>query len=343
MSVVLIVSNDRSLAAAVESAADCIPRCQTRWITDLGELKSSLLDPSVCLAIVHVSPEADHQSRDDSLRHLCSLQPRIATMVIRDEFDGEHDLRYLRMGVRDCLTRPLDLRRMTYLIDSLTMRSRLQGETSTQSASTDEQIYSATSPLMRQLLHRVQRIAARDVSILLNGETGAGKTHLARRIHQTSPRASRPFVAVNCGSLPANLIESELFGHKRGAFTGADADRAGKFAYVQDGTLLLDEVDALSLSAQAKLLRVLDEGVFEQIGCNKSLPFRGRLIAASNRALEGLIEKDLFRADLYYRLNVVQFHIPALRDRMDEIRPLVRNFLNALAEKHGIPVPAVDN
>jgi DNA-binding NtrC family response regulator len=186
-------------------------------------------------------------------------------------------------------------------------------------------------------------MAARDISILLGGETGVGKTHLARWIHQHSPRASKPFVSVNCGSLPANLIESELFGHKRGAFTGADEEREGKFAYVKDGTLLLDEIDALPLSSQAKLLRVLDEGVFEKIGCNKSLPFRGRLIAASNRALEDLIEKDLFRADLYYRLNVVQFHIPALRERKDEIRPMVRHFVNVLARKHETAVPVIEH
>jgi DNA-binding NtrC family response regulator len=195
---------------------------------------------------------------------------------------------------------------------------------------------------MRRLLSRAQRIAARDVTVLFNGETGAGKTHLAKWIHQASGRSSRPFVSINCGSLPANLIESELFGHKKGAFTGADEDRVGKFEYVEDGTLLLDEVDALSLSAQAKLLRVLDEGLFERVGCNKSLPFRGRLIAASNRSLEDLIEQDQFRADLYYRLNVVQFAVPALRHRMEEIRPLVRYFLGTLAKKHAVPIPAID-
>ena len=343
MSIVLVVSNDRELATAVESAAGSIRNCQTRWITDFADLGASLLDETICLAIVHVSAEADQQSLDAHLQHLCSLQPRIATLIVRDVFDGEQELRRLRMGVRECLTRPLDLRRLTYLIDSLTMRSRLEDARAAKPAAVDGQLTGAASAAMRQLLNRAQRIAARDVSILLNGETGVGKTHLARWIHQTSPRASRPFVSVNCGSLPPNLIESELFGHKKGAFTGADEDRTGKFAFVQDGTLLLDEIDSLPLPSQAKLLRVLDEGIFERIGCNKSLPFRGRLIVASNRTLEELIERDLFRADLYYRLNVVQFHIPALRNRIDEIRPLVRDFLDTLAKKHDISVPAVDN
>jgi DNA-binding NtrC family response regulator len=342
MPVVLLVSNDSELATAVESVVASIRHCATHWITDLEELGSSLTDESVCAAIAHLNASADHQPWDSALQHLCTLQPRIATLVIRDVYDGEHDLLCRRMGVRECLTRPVDLGRLTYLIDSLTMRSRLQGAPATKSTAAQQEFYSAVSPLMRQVLNRAQRIAARDVSLLLHGETGAGKTHLARWIHQASPRSSRPFVSINCGSLPANLIESELFGHKKGAFTGADEDRVGKFAYVQDGTLLLDEIDALSLAAQAKLLRVLDEGLFERIGCNKSLPFRGRLIAAANRSLEELIDQGQFRADLYYRLNVVQISVPALRDRADEIRPLVRYFLNSLAKKHGQRVPAID-
>jgi DNA-binding NtrC family response regulator len=161
-------------------------------------------------------------------------------------------------------------------------------------------------------------------------------------MHQSSARASQPFLAVNCGVLPTALIEAELFGHSKGAFTGANEERVGKFAHVGNGTLLLDEIDALPLSAQTKLLRVLDQGVFEPVGSNQSLPFKARLIAASNQRLEELIEKDLFRADLYYRLNVIQLYVPALRDRREEIRPLVDWFLQMLAAKHGVPVPGVD-
>jgi DNA-binding NtrC family response regulator len=339
---VLLVTNDSELAAAVESAAASVRGCQLDWIADAEQLNSQLLDDSVCTVIVHAGSKTNRKSLDAAVRQCCSLQPRVATLVIRDFYDGEHDLWCHRMGVRECVTRPLDLGRLAYLIDALTIRSRIQGVRAPKTAGVLEPLNEAVSPVMRQLLQRAKRIAARDVSILLNGETGAGKTHFARWIHETSPRESRPFVTVNCGSLPANLIESELFGHKRGAFTGAEEERVGKFAYVQDGTLLLDEVDALSLAAQAKLLRVLDEGVFEQVGCNKSLPFRGRLIAASNRCLEELIAQGQFRSDLYYRLNVVQFSLPPLRERMEEIRPLVRLFLNALAQKHGEAVPGID-
>jgi two-component system response regulator HydG len=344
MSLVLLFSNDHDLAGAVELAVGSVPNCKSHWVRGFAELDTRLFDESACLAILHANGKAGTRRFNATVEKLCSRQPKLATIVICDGFDGELELRYLRMGVRECLTRPLDLRRLTYLIDALTMRSRLQKAEAANSAAEEVELLSgAASPAMRELLNRAGRIAARDISILLGGETGAGKTHLARWIHQHSPRASKPFVSVNCGSLPANLIESELFGHKRGAFTGADEERDGKFAYVKDGTLLLDEIDALPLSSQAKLLRVLDEGMFERIGCNKSLPFRGRLIAASNRTLEVLIERDLFRADLFYRLNVVQFHIPALRERRDEIRPLVRHFVKVLARKHEIAVPAVEH
>jgi DNA-binding NtrC family response regulator len=339
---VLLVSSDSDLAAAVQSAAASLRGCDVRWLSSLDGLGDNLLDESICLAIMHISSAGAQHVWDAIVRRTCSLQPRIATLVIRDVYDGEHDLWCHRTGVRECITRPLDLGRLTYLIDALTIRSRLNGVRAAAPKPLKPPADESASPVMRRLLYRARRLSTRDVSILLHGETGAGKTYLARWIHDASPRASRPFVSVNCGSLPANLVESELFGHKKGAFTGADDDRVGKFAYAQDGTLLLDEVDALSLAAQAMLLRVLDEGVFEPVGCNKSLPFRGRLIAASNRALDALVEKGDFRADLYYRLNVVQFSVPALRHRVEEIRPLMRRFVEKVAKNHGERVPAID-
>jgi DNA-binding NtrC family response regulator len=345
MSVVLLVSNDRELAATVQSAVELIQNCELRRIASIAGLNAALRDDSICLAIVHMlaDMDVDTGALHAALKRLGELSARVATLVVCDQYDGQEHLRYLRLGAQECLTRPLDLRRLGYLIESLSMRSRLESARARQPAANGDAFYKAASPVMRELLKRTERIAARDVSILLTGETGVGKTHLARWIHRHSPRSLRPFLSVNCGSLPTNLIESELFGHKKGAFTGADDDRVGKFAHVQDGTMLLDEIDALALAAQAKLLHVLDDGVFEQVGSNKPLAFRGRLIAASNRSLEELIERDQFRADLYYRLNVVQFHLPPLRERMSEIRPAVHYFLGALAEKHGLAVPVVDD
>jgi DNA-binding NtrC family response regulator len=185
------------------------------------------------------------------------------------------------------------------------------------------------------LTAQVERIAALDTTVLLGGETGTGKTRLARLIHRLSPRRDDPFLVVNCGMLSETLIESEMFGHVRGAFTGADKDRTGKFAEVGRGTLLLDDVDALPVAVQAKLLRVVEDRVFEPVGSNQTMPVQARLVAASNRELDREAAAGRFRSDLYYRLNVVSFHMPPLRERLDTIADLANTFVAEFAGRFG--------
>jgi transcriptional regulator with PAS, ATPase and Fis domain len=180
---------------------------------------------------------------------------------------------------------------------------------------------------LRRLREQVRRVAPQETTILLTGETGTGKTRLARYIHEHSLRRDEPFLVVDCGALSASLIESEMFGHVKGAFTGADRDRPGKFAAAGHGTLLLDEVNSLPLPLQAKLLRAVDERVFEPVGANKPIALHARVIAVSNVPLEQEVEAQRFRSDLYYRLNVVEFFLPPLRERRPVIAPLARRFL----------------
>jgi DNA-binding NtrC family response regulator len=196
----------------------------------------------------------------------------------------------------------------------------------------------AESSAMKALLRSVQKIADTRATVLLSGETGVGKEVLAKSIHGMSSRLGKPFVAVNCGSLPAELVESELFGHEQGAFTDAKQLRRGRFEISDGGTLFLDEVDSLSPKAQVSLLRVLQEGRFERVGGHRSIACNVRVIAASNRALSPLVEQGEFRKDLYFRLNVVPLHIPALRERREDIAPLVKMLLERFAERYQSPL-----
>jgi DNA-binding NtrC family response regulator len=197
----------------------------------------------------------------------------------------------------------------------------------------------ACSGEMDALMSQVRRVAPRDTTVLLGGETGTGKTRLARLIHELSPRAAEPFLVINCGALSSSLIESEMFGHVRGAFTGADRDRTGKFAEVGRGTLFLDDIDCLPPALQVKLLRTVEERVFEPVGSNRPLSLQARLITASNRALDQEVAAGRFRADLYYRLNVVSFALPPLRDRPGVIPELSRTFAEEFARRDGYPAP----
>jgi two-component system, NtrC family, response regulator HydG len=184
---------------------------------------------------------------------------------------------------------------------------------------------------MEALLDQVRRVAPRDTTLLLTGETGTGKTRLARLVHGLSGRRHEPFLTVDCGSLSASLVESELFGHAKGAFTGADRERQGKLAAAGRGTLLLDEVNSLPVGLQGKLLRAVDERTFEPVGCNRAEPVRARLVVAANVPLEAEVAAGRFRADLFYRLNVVGFFLPPLRDRRAAVAPLARKFLAEFA------------
>src|SRR5262245_23909915 len=180
------------------------------------------------------------------------------------------------------------------------------------------------TPSLLPLVERIALAARHDVTVLLTGETGTGKTHLARLLHDGSPRGKEPFLVVPCGAVPASLVESTFFGHAKGAFTGAVDRKVGKFEAAGEGTLLLDEIDTLPLEQQAGLLRVIETGEFEPVGCNETRHCRARLIVASNWDLEAAVRRGKFREDLYYRLNVMAFHLPPLRERVQDLAPLAR-------------------
>ncbi|MGL4594548.1 MAG: sigma-54 interaction domain-containing protein, partial [Thermoguttaceae bacterium] len=190
------------------------------------------------------------------------------------------------------------------------------------------------SPLMIAVIERLKRIAPTDATVLIHGETGTGKELFAQSIHQNSPRKNKPFVALNCGALTESILESELFGHVKGAFTGALSDRLGKFEYANGGTLFLDEVGDMPMSTQIKLLRVLENGDVMRVGSNETIKVNVRILSATNRNLEEAVEAGAFRRDLYHRLKVITIRIPPLRERTEDIPVLLNHFLRHFSGKY---------
>ncbi|MFM7148496.1 MAG: sigma-54 interaction domain-containing protein, partial [Gemmataceae bacterium] len=200
-----------------------------------------------------------------------------------------------------------------------------------------------SSPQVQQLLHLVRRVAASSSAVLLRGESGTGKELLARALHESSPRASKSFIKVHCAALSPGLLESELFGHVKGAFTSAIRDKVGRFEAADGGSLFLDEIGDISLEVQTKLLRVLEEMTFERVGSSEPVKVDVRIIAATHRDLEKMIAEGRFREDLYFRLNVLPIHVPPLRDRVEDIPELAYHFLRIYAEKLGKPAQNLDD
>jgi two-component system nitrogen regulation response regulator NtrX len=247
-----------------------------------------------------------------------------------------------QLGAYDILEKPLDTDRIL-----VTLRNALQHldlhEENTRLKQTIESRYEIVgrSYAIRALIDKIDKVAKTPARVLVSGENGTGKELVARAIHRQSLRASGPFVEVNCAAIPSELIESELFGHMKGSFTGAIADRAGKFEQANGGTLFLDEVGDMSAAAQAKVLRVLQDNVVMRIGGSKPIQVDVRVLAATNKTLEDEISAGRFREDLFYRLNVVPVHVPPLRERREDIPLLVAHFVAQLTEREGMPPRAV--
>src|SRR5476649_2301117 len=199
------------------------------------------------------------------------------------------------------------------------------------------------SPSLEAVLGQVERVAVTDTTVLVLGETGTGKELIARAIHNISPRCGRPFIKLNCAAIPFDLLESELFGHEKGAFTGAIARRVGRFEMADKGTLFLDEVGDIPLALQPKLLRVLQEQEFERLGSTRTRLVDVRLVAATNRNLEDMVKRNEFRSDLYYRLNVFPISLPPLRARSEDIPALVEHFVEVYAHRMGKQIDRISS
>lgn len=247
-----------------------------------------------------------------------------------------------QLGAYDILEKPLDTDRVLVLLRNA-FETRLLTEENERLRETIESRYEIVGRTfgIRALLERIDKVAGTPGRVLITGENGTGKELVARAIHRGSLRAKKPFIEVNCAAIPSELIESELFGHMKGSFTGAIADRAGKFEQADGGTLFLDEIGDMSLSAQAKVLRVLQDGFVTRIGGAKPVHVDVRVLAATNKRLEDEIANGRFREDLFYRLNVVPITVPSLRERREDIELLVVYFLQQFAARDGLPARSI--
>ncbi len=245
----------------------------------------------------------------------------------------------LKKGAFDYIEKPLDLNRLLISTRNALDKNKLIKETKTLKKKIQNNYQMiGESPSIKKLRHLIDLISQTDTRVLITGENGTGKEVVARQIYQNSPRANKPFVEVNCAAIPSELIESELFGHEKGAFTSAIKQRIGKFEQADGGTIFLDEIGDMSLSAQAKVLRCLQENVVSPVGSDKLIKINVRVIAATNKNLQDEIDKGNFREDLYHRLNVVPLHIEPLSKRLEDIPLLINYFSQIICDSQGRPV-----
>jgi two-component system NtrC family response regulator len=277
-----------------------------------------------------------------ALDEILQLAPRTKIIVITGNQDRANALKAVEAGAFDFHLKPVDVDELKVVVRRAAYLATLERESADDAQRQEDAIrfkdIIGSTPKMREIFNVISRVARTDATVLIEGESGTGKELIARAIHANSPRKSGPFVAINCGAIPETLLESELFGHERGAFTGAHVQRKGKIEAASKGTLFLDEIGEMSLPLQVKLLRFLQEREIERVGGRETIAIDTRVLAATNSNLEAGIQKQVFREDLYYRLSVVTIRVPPLRDRGEDVVLLANAFLrrNAQALKRNV-------
>jgi two-component system response regulator AtoC len=264
--------------------------------------------------------------------------PEVPVIMLSGHGQARTIVEAMRLGASDFLRKPFEVEELQLALDKAiehhALREEVESLRGRVRSEADGLLIGSDNTLMREVCAIIEQVASTDITVLVRGESGTGKEVVARAIHQQSDRHARPFVKVNCAALPSELLESELFGFEKGAFTGAQKRKLGKFEYANQGTIFLDEISEMAPGLQAKLLQVLQDGQFSRLGGKNDVQVDTRIIAATNRDLEDAVQKGEFREDLYYRLNVVTIKIPPLRDRADTIPLLVDHFLTRYNEQY---------
>jgi len=281
----------------------------------------------------------------ETLRAIRKIDPKLLVILMTAYGTTQMAIEAMKLGAYDYLLKPFDVPRLKEIVQKALkaahdMRQTVSDKPLLEAEDYEQGIVGRSEP-MQQVFKLVGQLAASDATALITGESGTGKELVARAIYHNSKRSEQPFLAVNCAAIPEQLLESELFGHERGSFTGASNQRIGKFEQCNSGTLFLDEIGDMTPATQTKILRVLQSGTFERVGGNRPLQVNVRVIAATNKPLEQAVAARQFREDLFYRLNVVRIHMAPLRERKSDIRLLVDYFLKKLAREQNVPAKAM--
>ncbi len=333
---VLIVDNDRAHAETVAEGLERIG-CRCR-VAASGNEGAQLLEESPFDVVITDLVMNDIDGLGILARSKAD-QPDAEVILMTGHGTVPSAVEAMRSGAFNYLLKPLDIAQLRASVIKAVESSRLKRTNVELKRRLDEKFgfegVIGDSPLMRDVIERLKRIAPTNASVLIQGETGTGKELVAQAIHQNSPRKNKPFVALNCAALSENILESELFGHVKGAFTDASADRIGKFEYAHGGTMFLDEVGDMPLPTQIKLLRVLENSEITRVGSNNPIKVNVRILSATNRNLEDAIEAGTFRSDLYHRLKVVTIRLPTLCERSQDIPILIDYFIKQFVAQHG--------
>ncbi len=336
---VLVVDDDPDQCSLLESMLERLG-CTAESTTSPHEALSRVVEAPFSAILTDL--EMEEMSGLDLCQRLLASAPHVPVVVITGYASLETAISAMRAGAYDYLTKPVDPKLLGLSMARATQHARLTKEVKRLREQAGEhsdatKALIGESPAMKRVHDLIHRVADSNASVLIRGETGTGKELVARAIHAASPRRDGPFVAINCAAVPANLLESELFGHTKGAFTDAKAPRAGLFLEASGGTLFLDEIGEMPLDMQAKLLRALQERTVRPVGGDKETPFDARILAATHRDLEADVSERRFRQDLYYRINVVCIDVPPLHERGTDILKLAVYFVDRLSDRAGRP------
>ena len=329
----LIVDDEADIRALLEITLSRMG-LDTSAAATLGEARSALEDGSYALCLTDMRlPDG---MGIELVREIQQNHPDLPVAVITAYGNAEDAVESLKSGAFDFVTKPVDISTLRRLVNSALETSQVSPAPNTSSMA-DQPHLTGTTPVVEELRRLIAKLARNQAPVHICGESGTGKELVAKMIHAQGSRASKPFVPVNCGAVPAELMESEFFGHSKGSFTGAVADSPGLFRAADGGTLFLDEVGDLPLHMQVKLLRAIQERKIRPVGHSQEIDVDVRIISATHRNLQQLISEGKFREDLYYRLNVIEIDVPPLRERRDDIPALAATLLRRISARHGLP------